>query len=398
MPKLSYKSHQMPSSPIRKLVPFADKAIQRGVKVYHLNIGQPDLHSPKSALEALSTYKENIIAYTHSQGTLAYRTALQNYYANRGIELSVDDFLVTQGASEALLFVLGVIGDHGDEIIIPEPFYANYYGFAQEMDVNVVPILSRIENDFKLPDISSFRDKITHKTKAILICNPGNPTGHQYSKKELLSLQELVLENDLFLIADEVYAEFVYGNETYFSALQLDKIKQHTIVVDSDSKRFSMCGLRIGSIITRNKEVLQQAMKFAQARLSPSSIGQYISTKAHEDPAEYLQAAKEEYHRRRDVLHRELSKIPGVICPKPEGAFYCMAELPIDDSDKFAQWMLEEFQLNKETVMLAPGSGFYSNSHFGKKQVRLAYVLAEKDLVRSCEILREGILAYNKKE
>ncbi|WP_313386653.1 pyridoxal phosphate-dependent aminotransferase [Chishuiella sp.] len=392
---LSEKSKSMPASPIRKLVPYADKAKERGTKVYHLNIGQPDIESPKAVLDGLKNFNSTIISYTHSEGTLEYRKALANYYTNRGIEnLTPENFIATLGGSEALLFIFGIIANPGDEIIIPEPFYANYNGFTCENDVNIVPISSAIENNFALPSIEEFAKKITDKTRAILICNPGNPTGYVYSKEELIQLKDLVLKHDIYLIADEVYAEYLYTEEEFTSILSFPELENNAIVIDSESKRFSLCGARSGSLVSRNKQFLNAAMLFAQARLSPVEISQHIATLAHQNVGTYFEDCRAEYLKRRNILVEGLKTIPGVICPNPKGAFYCMIKLPVDNAEKFAVWLLESFSDNGETVMLAPGEGFYSNHELGKQEVRLAYVLKEEDLIRSVEILKTALEQY----
>ena len=391
---LSDKSQNMPASPIRKLVPYADAAKQRGTKVYHLNIGQPDIESPKAVLEGLKNFPSNIISYTHSEGTLEYRQALAAYYKNRGIDVTEKDFIATLGGSEALLFIFGIIANPGDEIIIPEPFYANYNGFTCENDVNIVPVPSSIENNFGLPPVEEFAKKITDKTRAILICNPGNPTGYVYSKEELEQLKEIVLKHDIYLIADEVYAEYLYTEEPFTSILSFPELKNHAIVIDSESKRFSLCGARSGAIVTRNQEFMNVAMRFAQARLSPVELSQYMATLAHNNVGTYFEDCRAEYLKRRDVLVNGLKEIPGVVVPNPKGAFYCMIQLPVDNTEKFAIWLLESFDSNGETVMLAPGAGFYSTPNAGLQEVRLAYVLKEEDLVRSVAILKEALEQY----
>ena len=391
---LSDKSKNMPASPIRKLVPYADAAKQRGTKVYHLNIGQPDIQSPQAVLEGLKNFPSKIVSYTHSEGTLEYRQALANYYNNRGIDVTEKDFIATLGGSEALLFIFGIIANPGDEIIIPEPFYANYNGFTCENDVNIVPVPSSIENNFGLPPVEEFAKKITDKTRAILICNPGNPTGYVYSKEELEQLKEIVLKHDIYLIADEVYAEYLYTEEPFTSILSFPELKNHAIVIDSESKRFSLCGARSGAIVTRNEEFLGAAMRFAQARLSPVELSQYMATLAHQNVGTYFEDCRAEYLKRRDVLVNGLKEIPGVIVPNPKGAFYCMIQLPVDSAEKFAIWLLESFDSNGETVMLAPGAGFYSTPGSGVQEVRLAYVLKSEDLIRSVEILKEALEQY----
>lgn len=394
MPQLSVKGNQMPASPIRKLVPYADKAKKRGTKVYHLNIGQPDIASPVPALDAYHNLPFDVIAYTHSEGTPEYRKAMSDYYKGRGYEIESEHFIVTNGGSEALLFAFGVIANPGDEIIIPEPFYANYNSFAVQSEVKIVPIKSNIETNFGLPPIESFEEKITDKTKAILICHPGNPTGYLYSQAELEKLKDLVLKHDLYLISDEVYAEYIYGGEEHISVLSFDELKENAIIIDSESKRFSMCGARLGALVTRNQDVLQRALKFAQARLSPVLTSQYAATKAHENVGTYFEDSRVEYVSRRDLLVSRLNEIPGVICPNPKGAFYCMVELPVDDAEKFAIWLLNDFEDNGETVMVAPGNGFYSNPESVKNQVRIAYVLKKEDLERSVEILKVALKKY----
>lgn len=394
MPELSLKGQQMPSSPIRRLVPYADKAKQRGVEVYHLNIGQPDIHTPISALDAIHTLPYEVLSYTHSEGLLEYREALADYYSNRGYDVEPTDFIITVGGSEALLFTFGVIANPDDEIIVPEPYYANYNSFACQSEVKIVPIPSHIEDNFGLPPIESFEQKITDKTKAILISHPGNPTGYLYSDSELEKLKDLVLKHDLYLISDEVYAEYVYDNEKYTSVLAFPELKDHAIIIDSESKRFSMCGSRIGAMISRNPELMKRALKFAQARLSPVLTSQYAATRAHWNIGNYFDDCRAEYVSRRDVLVSELNQIPGVICPNPKGAFYCMVELPVDDAEKFAIWLLNDFDLDGETVMVAPGNGFYSKPELGKNQVRMAYVLKKEDLIRSVEILKAALKKY----
>ena len=391
---LSQKSQNMPASPIRKLVPYADEAKKRGTKVYHLNIGQPDIASPAVVFDGMKNFSSNVIAYTHSEGTLDYRQALANYYKNRGIELDPTNFIATLGGSEALLFIFGIIANPSDEVIIPEPFYANYNGFTCENDVKIVPVPSTIEQNFSLPSIEEFAKKITDKTRAILICNPGNPTGYVYSKEELIQLKELVLKHDIYLISDEVYAEYLYTEEEFTSVLSFPELKNNAIVIDSESKRFSLCGARSGAVISRNEDFMKAAMLFAQARLSPVEISQYIATLAHRNVGTYFEDCRTEYMKRRDTLVAGLNKIPGVVCPNPKGAFYCMIQLPVDNAEKFAIWLLESFSSNGETVMLAPGAGFYSTPNSGIQEVRLAYVLKEEDLIRSVELLKEALEQY----
>jgi aspartate aminotransferase len=395
MPKVSNKGKMMPESPIRKLVPYADIAKKKGHKVYHLNIGQPDIKTPEVALDAVHNNNIKILEYSHSAGFESYRTKLAAYYTSHGIPVNTADIIITTGGSEALLFAMGTTMDAGDEIIIPEPFYANYNGFSTASGVTVVPVISTIDEGFALPPISAFEAHITPKTKAILICNPGNPTGYLYSKEEILQLAEIVKKHDLFLIADEVYREFTYDGDVHFSVMNVPGLEQHAIMIDSVSKRYSMCGARIGCIVSKNKEVMATAMKYAQARLSPPTFEQIASEAALDTPKSYFDEVISEYRERRDVLISELNKIPGVKAPTPKGAFYCIAELPIDNADDFAQWLLESFDLNGETVMVAPAAGFYSTPGVGLNQVRIAYVLKKEDLVRSVAILKKAIEVYN---
>lgn len=387
----------MPESPIRKLVPYADIAKKKGHKVYHLNIGQPDIKTPEVALDAVHNNNVKILEYSHSAGFESYRTKLSAYYTAHGIPVNTADIIITTGGSEALLFAMGTTMDAGDEIIIPEPFYANYNGFSTASGVKVVPVISGIETGFALPPISDFEKLITPKTKAILICNPGNPTGYLYSKDEIMQLAEIVKKHDLFLIADEVYREFTYDGDVHFSVMNVPGLEQHAIMIDSVSKRYSMCGARIGCIVSKNKEVMSTAMKYAQARLSPPTFEQIASEAALDTPKSYFDEVISEYRERRDILISELNKIPGVKVPTPKGAFYCIAELPIDNADNFAQWLLESFDLDGETVMVAPAAGFYSTPGVGLNQVRIAYVLKKEDLVRSVAILKKAIEVYNAK-
>lgn len=395
MPSISLKGKNMPESPIRKLVPYAENAKKKGTKVYHLNIGQPDIKTPEVALEAIKNNSIKVLAYSRSEGSEEYRTKIANYYKKQNIDVTANEIIVTTGGSEALLFAMGSITDPGDEIIIPEPFYANYNGFATSSGVKVVPVISKIENNFALPPIEEFEKLITPKTKGILICNPGNPTGYLYSKEEIEKLAIIVKKHDLFLIADEVYREFVYDNIPHQSVLHNFGLEDNAIIIDSVSKRYSMCGARIGCLVSKNKEVISTALKFAQARLSPPTFAQIASEAALETPEAYFKEVNDEYKSRRDTLIHELSKIEGVKIGIPKGAFYCVVELPVDNTDKFAQWLLEDFNLNNETVMVAPAAGFYSTPGFGTKQVRIAYVLKNEDLVKSVEILKKGVETYN---
>jgi aspartate aminotransferase len=396
MPKISNKGRQMPESPIRKLVPYADIAKKKGHKVYHLNIGQPDIKTPEVALNAVKNADIKVLEYSHSAGFESYRTKLSQYYKNHGLPIDVADIIITTGGSEALLFAMGSTMDVDDEIIIPEPFYANYNGFSTASGVKVVPVISTIDEGFALPPIAAFEKLITVKTKAILICNPGNPTGYLYSKEEILQLAAIVKKYDLFLIADEVYREFIYDkSDEHYSVMNVPGIEENAIMIDSVSKRYSMCGARIGCIVSKNKEVMATAMKFAQARLSPPTFAQIASEAALETPQSYFDEVIEEYKDRRDTLIEGLQKIDGVKVASPKGAFYCIAELPIDNADTFAQWLLESYDLNGETVMVAPAAGFYSSPNVGLKEVRIAYVLKKEDLIRSVAILKDAIATYN---
>jgi aspartate aminotransferase len=395
MPTISNKGKQMPESPIRKLVPFSEIAKKKGHKVYHLNIGQPDIKTPEVAMQAVKNIDLTILEYSHSAGNESYRKKLSNYYTQQGIDVSTENIIITTGGSEALLFAMGSTMDQGDEIIIPEPFYANYNGFSTASGVTVVPVISTIENGFALPAVADFEKLITAKTKAILICNPGNPTGYLYSKEEILQLAELVKKHDLFLISDEVYREFTYDGDIHYSVMSIPGLEEHAIMIDSVSKRYSMCGARIGCITSKNKEVMAAAMKFAQARLSPPTIEQIASEAALDTPQSYFDEVISEYRERRDTLIEELNKIDGVVISKPKGAFYCIAQLPIDNADAFAQWLLESFDLNGETVMVAPAAGFYSTPGMGLNQVRIAYVLKKEDLIKAVAILKAAIPAYN---
>jgi aspartate aminotransferase len=396
MPFISKKGELMPQSPIRKLVPFAETAKEKGTKVYHLNIGQPDIKTPEIALNAVKNNSIEVLSYARSEGSETYREKLTKYYKKNNIDISPKDIITTTGGSEALLFTMGSITDPGDEIIIPEPFYANYNGFSTASGVTVIPVISKIENNFALPNIDDFEKLITKKTKAILICNPGNPTGYLYSKEEILKLKHLVLKHDLFLIADEVYREFAYDNENHHSVMSETGLEQHAIMIDSVSKRYSMCGARIGCIVSRNRKFMNTAIKFAQARLSPPTYALLASEAALETPQTYFDEVISEYVERRDTLINELNKIDGVKVANPKGAFYCVAELPVEDTDHFAQWILEEFHYNNETVMVAPASGFYSTPGEGKNQVRMAYVLNKEDLIKCAKILKIALSTYKK--
>ena len=395
MPTISKKGMSMPQSPIRKLVPYAEDAKKRGVKVYHLNIGQPDIKTPQVALDAVKNNTLEIIEYGRSEGSEEYRTKIADYYASKNILVNANNIIVTTGGSEALLFTFGSIMDAGYEVIIPEPFYANYNGFSIASGVNVVPVISKIEDNFALPPIEEFEKLITPKTKAILICNPGNPTGYLYSKEEIKKLANIVKKHDLFLIADEVYREFAYDGTKHYSVMQEEGLEEHAIMIDSVSKRYSMCGARIGCIVSKNKAVIDTALKFAQARLSPPTYAQIASEAALETPQRYFDDVINEYVARRNTLIKELQKIDGVKVAKPKGAFYCIVELPVTNADVFAQWLLENFELNGETIMVAPAAGFYSTKGLGLNQVRIAYVLKREDLIASAKILKEALKQYN---
>ncbi len=394
MPKISFKGQKMPESPIRKLVPFAEEAKKKGRKVYHLNIGQPDIETPEVALNAVRNYDHKVIEYSHSAGMPSLRKRLTDYYKTVNIDVSPDQIIIGAGASEALLFAFQSIMDPDDEVIIPEPFYANYNGFATNAGINVTPIVSDIESGFALPPMENFEKAITPKTKAILVCNPNNPTGYLYSKEEMETLRDLVKKYDLYLIADEVYREFVYDGKIHYSAMYLDGIDNNVILIDSVSKRYSACGVRIGWMISRNKEVVSTALKFAQARLSPPTFGQVAAEAAVDTPDEYFDAVVQEYIARRNAVVEGINGIEGAFCPNPAGAFYVVARLPIDDSDRFCRWLLEDFEYENQTVMLAPASGFYSTPGKGKDEVRISYVLKVKDLKSSVKVLAEALKVY----
>ena len=384
----------MPESPIRKLVPYAEQAKKEGKKVYHLNIGQPDIETPQVALDAVKNFSSQVVEYSHSAGFESYRKGLASYYQSLRMDVNFDELMVTTGGSEALLFALNSCLDSGDEVIIPEPFYANYNGFSTSAGITVKPISTSINNGFALPPIDEFEKLITSKTKAILICNPGNPTGYLYSKDELETLRDIVKKHDLFLFADEVYREFCYDGNKHLSILNLDGLEDNAVVIDSTSKRYSMCGIRVGCIVSKNKEVISTALKFAQARLSPPTFGQVAGEAALLTPKSYFDDVINEYVSRRDLLVDGLNKIEGVICPKPKGAFYAIAELPVDNAEKFAQWLLEEFDFNNETLMVAPAAGFYSTKGEGYNQVRIAYVLNQESLQNAINCLEEALKLY----
>jgi len=384
----------MPASPIRKLVPYSEEAKRKGRKVFHLNIGQPDIHTPEVALNAIRNINLKVIEYSHSAGNESYRRKLATYYQKIGINVDHTEMLITTGGSEAILFALMSCVNPGEEVITPEPFYANYNGFATTAGIKIVPITSYIKEDFALPPIKEIENKITSKTKGIIVCNPNNPTGYLYSKEELLHLKEIVKKHDLFFFSDESYREFCYDGAEHFSAMNLKEIENNVIMLDSVSKRYSECGVRIGALVTKNKEVITTALKFAQARLSPPGLGQIAGEASIDTPDEYFKEVNLEYTARRNYMVTALNKIPGVYCPKPKGAFYSIVKLPVDDADKFAQWLLEEFEYKNQTVMVAPASGFYSTPGSGKNEVRIAYVLKIDDLKNAVETLAEALKVY----
>ena len=394
MPKIAKKGTKMPESPIRKLVPYAEDAKKRGITVFHLNIGQPDIKTPQVALDAVKNSDIEVLSYSRSEGSDTYREKLATYYNKHNIPVNASEIVVTTGGSEALLFTLGSIADAGDEVIIPEPFYANYNGFATASGIAVVPVESSIDNAFALPPIADFEKLITAKTKAILICNPGNPTGYLYTKEELEKLKEIVLKHDLFIIADEVYREFVYDGLKHHAIMELSGLADHAIMIDSVSKRYSMCGARVGCVVTKNKELIATVLKYAQARLSPPTYAQIASEAALETPQSYFDEVLVEYQARRNTLITALQQIEGVKVARPKGAFYVIAELPIADADHFAQWLLEDFNDNNETVMVAPASGFYATKGSGKSQVRIAYVLKQENLIRAAQLLSLALATY----
>ncbi len=394
MPKVSNKGNNMPASPIRKLVPYADKAKKEGKTIYHLNIGQPDIETPESMLNAIKNFSLKVVEYSHSAGIESYRKKLAGYYNSFGMNIDFTDLMITTGGSEAIEIAMMSCLNPGDEVIVPEPFYANYNGFSCQADVVVKPIRSYIETGFALPPISEFEKMITPKTKAILICNPSNPTGYLYSRAELESLKEIVLKHDLFLFSDEVYKEFCYDNKEYVSVMHLSGLENHVILLDSISKRYSACGARIGALISKNKEVMATALKFAQARLSPPTFGQVAAEAALDTPASYFEAVKKEYTARRNFVIEALNKMEGVFCPMPSGAFYCIAKLPIDNADVFCQWLLESFSYQNQTVMLAPATGFYSTPGAGLNEVRIAYVLNLDSLQKAMKCLEEALKVY----
>jgi len=394
MPSISEKGKSMPASPIRKLVPYSEEAKRKGIKVLHLNIGQPDIPTPEVALNALRNINLKVIEYSHSAGNESYRRKLATYYQKIGINIDCSEILITTGGSEAILFALMSCVNPGEEVITPEPFYANYNGFATTAGIKIIPVTSYIKEDFALPPIKDIEKKITSKTKGIIVCNPNNPTGYLYSKEELNHLKEIVKKHDLFLFSDEAYRDFCYDGAEHFSAMNLEGIENNVIMLDSVSKRYSECGVRIGALITKNKEVISTALKFAQARLSPPGLGQIAGEASIDTPDDYFKEVNREYTARRNYMVEALNKIPGVYCPKPKGAFYTVVKLPVDDADKFAQWLLEKFEYNNQTVMVAPASGFYSTPGSGKNEVRIAYVLKIEDLKNAVMILTEALKIY----
>jgi aspartate aminotransferase len=395
MPKVSEKGRQMPASPIRKLVPYAEEAKRKGVKVYHLNIGNPDLPTPAAAIAAVRNLGMTTIEYGHSAGDESLRKKMAEYYKKVGIDrVGAENILVTSGGSEALLFGMMSCMNTDEEAIVPEPFYANYYGFSMTAGLNIVPVSANISNGFALPSIEEFEKLITPKTKSIIICNPNNPTGYLYSKKELEMLRDMVKKHNLFLFSDEVYREFCYDGKKHFSAMNLDGVDEHVVMVDSMSKRFSACGIRVGALVSRNKDVISTALKFCQQRLCPPVLGQLAAEAALDSPQEYYDSIQAEYSRRRDFLIQAMNQMPGVVCPKPSGAFYAIAHLPVDDAEKFAIWLLNDFSYKGQTVMVAPASGFYSTAGLGKTEVRLAYVINIDDLKNAMECLSEALRVY----
>jgi aspartate aminotransferase len=394
MPVISNRGGQMPPSPIRKLVPYAEAAKKRGIKVYHLNIGQPDIETPPSIMDAVRHVDMKVLEYSHSAGFESYRKKLVEYYGRNGININKDQVIVTTGGSEAISFAIMSCMDPGDEIIIPEPFYANYNGFATSAGVSIVPIPSSIEDGFALPSIEAFEKAVTPKTKAIMICNPNNPTGYLYSRGELEVLKQICLKHDLFLFSDEAYREFCYDGKKHISALSLEGLEQHAILMDTISKRYSACGGRIGAFVTHNQQVLDAAMKFAQARLSPPSFAQILGEAAVDLPADYFDSVHAEYDLRRNILVDRLNAMDGVMCPMPGGAFYAIAKLPVDDSEKFCQWLLEDFAHEGATVMMAPAAGFYATKGQGKSEVRLAYVLNKDDINKAMDCLEAALKVY----
>ena len=392
---VSTRAQKMPMSPIRKLAKYADMAKRNGTKIYHLNIGQPDIHTPECALEAIHNYHQDILSYSPSQGDQSLRTKMVGYYADYGIDLSPDEIIITAGGSEAIMFAYMACLNPGDEIIVTDPSYANYMAFAISCGAVVKPVKTRIEDGFKLPSVEEFEKQITHRTRAILICNPNNPTGYLYTRQEMCQLRDLVKKYNLYLLSDEVYREFIYTKRPYISAFHLDGIEENVVLIDSVSKRYSECGIRIGALITKNKEVHNAVLKFCQARLSPPSLGQVIAEASLSTPHEYMEQVYDEYLSRRNFLIDQLNQIPGVFAPTPMGAFYVMVHLPVDDTDKFCKWCLTDFQYEGQTIMMAPGSGFYYDSEDGRQQVRMAYILNREELAKAVKVLRKALETYN---
>lgn len=394
MPRTSQRVANTPSSPIRRLVPYAEAAKKKGIKVYHLNIGQPDIETPQVGVKALKEADLGVIEYSHSAGTLSYRQKLVEFYTRYNIQLTVNDIIVTNGGSESLLFAMLACADAGDEIIVPEPFYANYNGFAQSLDINIVPITANIEDGFALPPIEAFEQKITSKTRAILICNPSNPTGYLYSEEELKKLRTIVQKHDLFLIADEVYRDFCYDGAKHTSILEIEGMDEYAVMIDSVSKRYSACGARLGVVVSKNKHLMDEMMKLAQARLSPSTLAQILGEGLIETPQSYFEGVNQEYDKRRQTVRNRLQAMEGVVCPNPKGAFYAFVKFPIDDCDKFCQWLLEDFSYKGQTVMMAPGSGFYDTKGLGTQEARIAYVLNCDDLNAAMDCLEAALKIY----
>ena len=394
MPQISTKGRIMPPSPIRKLVPFAEQAKSKGVKVYHLNIGQPDIPTPKIGMDAVRCNDLTVVEYSHSMGIESLRKRFAKYYQEWGIDVNHNQIMITNGGSEAISMTMMACLNHYEDVIVPEPFYANYYGFSTVAGVGLKPLKSVIGNDFALPPVEELEQMINAATRAIMICNPNNPTGYLYSRSELEKLAEIAIKHDLFLISDEVYREFCYDGNKHYSIMEISGLEKHAVLIDSMSKRFSACGIRVGALVTRNKELMDTVLKFAQARLSPPTFGQILAEAALDSPPEYFKAVHDEYSERRDTLINGLNRIPGVYSPMPKGAFYTMAQLPVDDTEKFAQWMLSDFQYNNQTVMLAPGSGFYSTPGLGKNEVRIAYVINKSDIEKSVECLARALEIY----
>lgn len=395
MPVISHRGASMPPSPIRKLVPYAEAAKAKGLKVYHLNIGQPDIETPPEILDAVKNTDMTVLDYSHSAGFESYRKKLVGYYAKNGVDVTHEDIIITTGGSEAILFAIMTCLDPGDEIIIPEPFYANYNGFATSAGVNIVPIESSIDDGFALPTIADFEQAVSTRTKAIMICNPNNPTGYLYSREELETLRDICLKNNLFLFSDEAYREFCYDGREHISALSLEDLEEHAVLLDTVSKRYSACGARIGALVSKNKQLMGAAMKFAQARLSPPSLAQILAEAAVDLPDDYFVGVHAEYNARRDLLVGRLQAMEGVKCPMPGGAFYAIAELPVDDSERFCQWLLDDFSYNGATLMMAPAAGFYFTTGKGSKEVRLAYVLNKDDINAAMDCLEEALKQYN---